>query len=192
METQKKQLESRAQILFVNKDMINFEEVTRQRSLGWSSKSWEGDQEIYVDGVPWWPSGQDSELSRQWPQFNPLQGTEIPQPHGMPPLPLPNNSNTDEETEAQRINDLPECPRMDSKEILSGNQWEIRVILVGLFYKDPFWHQIISNDKNVLLFLVQGGKLSHGKCYKVCLGRKGFQRALLAPAVSQMPLAQND
>lgn len=110
----------------------------------------------------------------------------------MPPLPLPNNSNTDEETEAQRINDLPECPRMDSKEILSGNQWEIRVILVGLFYKDPFWHQIISNDKNVLLFLVQGGKLSHGKCYKVCLGRKGFQRALLAPAVSQMPLAQND
>ena len=43
----------------------------------------------------------------QWPQFNPLQGTEIPQPHGMPPLPLPNNSNTDEETEAQRICDLP-------------------------------------------------------------------------------------
>lgn len=43
METQKKQLESRAQILFVNKDMINFEEVTRQRSLGWDSKSCEGD-----------------------------------------------------------------------------------------------------------------------------------------------------
>ena len=87
--------------------MINFEEVTRQRSLGWDSKPWEGDEEIYGDGVPWWPSGQDSELSMQWPQFNPLQGTEIPQPHGMPPLPLPNNSNTDEETEAQRICDLP-------------------------------------------------------------------------------------
>ena len=80
---------------------------------------------------------------------------------------------------------------MDSKEILSGNQWEIRVILVRLFYRNPFWHQIISNDKNVL-FLVQGGKLSHGKCYKVCLSRKGVQRAFLAPAVSQMPLDQND
>ena len=125
----------------------------------------------------------------QWPQFNPLQGTEIPQPHGMPPLPLPNNSNTDEETEAQRIRDLPECPRMDSKEILSGNQWEIRVILVGLFYKNPCWHQIISSDKNALLFLEQGRKLSHGKCYKVCLSRKGVQRGFLAPAISQMPLA---
>lgn len=107
----------------------------------------------------------------------------------MPPLPLSNNSNTDEETEAQRICDLPECPRMHSKEILSGNQWEISVILVGLFYKNPFWHQIISNDKNAFLFLVQGGKLSYGKCYKVCLSRKGVQRGFLAPAISQMPLA---
>ena len=54
METQKKQLESRAQILFVNKDMINFEEVTRQRSLGWDK-----DEELglnhslnLVEGLP--------------------------------------------------------------------------------------------------------------------------------------------
>ena len=32
-----------------------------------------------MEGVPWWPSGQDPGLSLLWPGFIPGRGTEIPQ-----------------------------------------------------------------------------------------------------------------
>lgn len=48
----------------------------------------------------------------------------------------------------------------------------------------------VSGDNNVLLFLVQEGRLSHGKIYNMLLDRKG--RALPAPVISQVPSAENN
>lgn len=42
-----------------------------------------------------------------------------------------------------------------------------------LVWTGPFWHRVpVSGDKNVLLFLVQRGDLSHRKCYNLLLGRR--------------------
>lgn len=46
-------------------------------------------------------------------------------------------------------------------------------------YTGPFWCQFpVSDDKNGLLFLVQGEHVSHRKFYDLLLGRKGKVRGL--------------
>lgn len=60
---------------------------------------------------------------------------------------------------------------------------------------DPFWHQLpVSSAKNILLFLVKGGHLSHGRFYDLLLGRRREVRepALTAFAVFQVSSAQNN
>ena len=57
---------------------------------------------------------------------------------------------------------------------------------------EPFQHQLlVSGDKDVLLFLIQGGHLSHKKfLWPVFRYQRRGQRAL--PALSQVPLVHNN
>ena len=77
----------------------------------------------------------------------------------------------------------------------SLNLWTTREVPTGVILAvctDPLQHRPpVSGDKNVL-FLVQGGHLSLGKCMTCFQVDRGGQRVPPASSVSQVPSAQSN
>lgn len=79
-----------------------------------------------------------------------------------------------------------------SRKFRGVNSWRIRVISEDGLSMPMTASTPISGGKNVLLFLVQGGRAPFSRgCWGLAVGGKRGQGALPAPAVSQAPSAQS-
>lgn len=76
-------------------------------------------------------------------------------------------------------------------EIHGGNEWEVRVILAGLFARGHVGAFCWPLGTETVLFLVQGERFPQGKVNDLLSGRKGEVTEIFLH-LSQVPLVENN